>query len=471
VAAIYAALWFDAEDYVTPETDDVTKALAETLTELAIPATFKFVGQRARVLRRRGRTDVITAMQPHDIGYHTNFHSAHPTVAEYCAELDLEAGARAFVDREGPGARDVAEIFGKPPACYGQPGGSWAPQQYLALRELNIPLNLDEGSHLGLDDRPFWFMGVPNVYRMRSRCVRHYPRREDPVPEALARLDDALAHSRSGDIISIYYHPCEFSTKQFWDGVNFARGANPDLSQLQPPETWSAAESRRLLADFRRFIVGVKERGVDWVTATDLAELLGPESPEPQPSAQPAGLLRELAAKVAEEVTFHFVGGRWWSAAEALEQLAGALHGYQLVGKLERQLSASQVSLGPPERAPSLSRELTVALGTFMAAVGEVAEELQQTGQVPSRVLLGELEVPPASLAQAAAYAYMYLAEHMRLPGEITLRPVELTAEKFVARDEDRPWSWSIFPPDFSAPNLLQMARLQCWTLKPATTG
>ena len=41
--------------------------------------------EKARVLEKRGRRDVIQALSRHAIGYHSNFHSVHPTPAEYPA--------------------------------------------------------------------------------------------------------------------------------------------------------------------------------------------------------------------------------------------------------------------------------------------------------------------------------------------------------------------------------------------------
>src|SRR5207248_550684 len=63
-------IWFDTEDYLLPADDDATKRLCEMLTERGIRATFKVVGEKARVLERRGRRDVIAALKRHDIGFH-----------------------------------------------------------------------------------------------------------------------------------------------------------------------------------------------------------------------------------------------------------------------------------------------------------------------------------------------------------------------------------------------------------------
>ena len=82
-APVYVTLWFDTEDYILPQDDDATLRLAEMLTRLQVPATFKVVGEKARVLEQRRRGDVIAALKKHDIGYHSDTHSQQPTVAVY----------------------------------------------------------------------------------------------------------------------------------------------------------------------------------------------------------------------------------------------------------------------------------------------------------------------------------------------------------------------------------------------------
>src|SRR3989442_14535116 len=77
-ARVNVILWFDTEDYLLPADDEATKRLAEMLTRRGIRATFKLVGEKARVLERRGRRDVIAAPDKHDLGCHAYFHSVHP---------------------------------------------------------------------------------------------------------------------------------------------------------------------------------------------------------------------------------------------------------------------------------------------------------------------------------------------------------------------------------------------------------
>jgi len=171
-------LWFDTEDYLLPADDDATKRLAEMLTQRDIRATFKLVGEKARVLEQRRRRDVIAALKKQDIGYHANFHSVHPTPSEYLADAGLLDGMAEFVRREGGGAADVRRILGlKTLACYGQPGSSWGSQTIAALKDIGVaprgvPCYVDEGTHIGLDEKPFWYAGALVVYHMGQNYTR-----------------------------------------------------------------------------------------------------------------------------------------------------------------------------------------------------------------------------------------------------------------------------------------------------------
>ena len=43
-----------------------------------------------------------------------------------------------------------------------------------------------------------------------------------------------------------------------------------------------------------------------------------------------------------------------------------------------------------------------------------------------------------------------------------------LAAARYVADDSPSLWGWIIFPEGFDAPQLMGLAKLQAWTLKPA---
>src|ERR1041385_6137417 len=78
---VYVVLWFDTEAYIEPAADDAALRIATDLDKLGVRATFKVVGEKARMLEARGRKDVIRALEHHDIGYHLNYHSIPPVPA------------------------------------------------------------------------------------------------------------------------------------------------------------------------------------------------------------------------------------------------------------------------------------------------------------------------------------------------------------------------------------------------------
>src|SRR5258707_8799165 len=93
---VYVVHWFDTEDYIELTADDAALRIAKDLTAEGVRATFKVVGEKARVLEKRGRRDVIAALSQHDIGYHSNWHSVHPAPAEYLLRLGYLEGADEF---------------------------------------------------------------------------------------------------------------------------------------------------------------------------------------------------------------------------------------------------------------------------------------------------------------------------------------------------------------------------------------
>jgi len=53
-------------------------------------------------------------------------------------------------------------------------------------------------------------------------------------------------------------------------------------------------------------------------------------------------------------------------------------------------------------------------------------------------------------------------------PAKIEIAPARLAAGDHVAADDPKLWGWIIFPKGFRAPAMMELGRLQAWTLKPA---
>jgi hypothetical protein len=109
-----------------------------------------------------------------------------------------------------------------------------------------------------------------------------------------------------------------------------------------------------------------------------------------------------------------------------------------------------------------------VAWSQFSRTVLDVAGFLEKNGRIPNQVWLGSSPVPPESYLVALARTTRALLLASPLPDSVTLRPARLAAARYVADDSPSLWGWIIFPGGFDAPQLMGLAKLQAWTLKPA---
>jgi hypothetical protein len=467
---VYVTIWFDTEDYVLPQSDDAAKRLAETLTSLGVKGTFKMVGEKARVLEQRGRKDVIAALQKHDIGYHTDWHSRPPTVSVYLQNAGWDDGVAEFLRREKSGAADVKRIFGVTPVCYGQPGGAWAPQAYPALRALGIRMYLDEADHVGLDDQPFYYGGMLNVFNLGSAVTRM----DLDGPDNLARARDQFQkasetlRTRGGGTISICYHPCEFVHAQFWDAVNFSHGNNPPRSEWKAPPTKPAAQIEKGFSDFEQYIRFVRDQpGVRFVTAADLKQLYADGAVGRRFTLAE---IARLAQGVGPGITFQRIGEVAVSAADVLSLLNGAAANFLKVGALPESVMIDALD-GPARTFGVLGRgapPATIPWAAFSETIADVTGYCRSRLQVPSEVWIGACSISPETYLATLAGVVEELARTGRAPADVRMIGGTLAAEKYVAKDSPGLWGWVIFPEGFHSPKIMELGRLQAWTLKPA---
>ena len=473
-------LWFDTEDYLLPADDDACKLLAEMLTARKIRATFKIVGEKARVLEQRGRRDVIAALQAHDIGYHSNFHSVHPTPAEYLADCGLLDGIAEFARREGGGAADVRRIFGvKTLACYGQPGSSWGAQAVAALPEIGVaPCYVDEGSHVGLNNKPFWFAGALNVFKMGrgrgyTRMELHDPAAVEPAKKEVSTMAARLAQEDSGGLISIFYHPCEWVHQQFWDGVNFSRGANPPRKAWRPPLQRTPEETESAFARFGEYLDHLRAiPGMRFVTASDLPAIY-PDAVRTDGATENelAELARRILNRDATGVDYQEIGKKAFSLADQFELLTLAV-GEQIDGKKPKFPIAARGLLGPDNAPPAATYEPRIAWAAFREALADARQFIQTQRRVPARVFIGAESVAPADFLVALASVFDSQMKNAALPvaDEIPLGAnTVVSPARHIAEDTPKLFGdWVIHKAGFRAPKILEVARLQAWTLKPA---
>lgn len=472
-------LWFDTEDYLLPASDDSAKRLAELLTKRGIRATFKVVGEKARTLERRGRTDVIAALRKHEIGYHSNFHSVHPTPTEYLSDCGWLDGVAEFVRREGSGAADVRRIFNVPVlACYGQPGSSWAPQAIGALSAIGVaphkvPCYVDEGTHVGLNQKPFWYAGAINVYHMGNNYTRmelHDPAMVEPAKKKFAEISERL-RSEDGGLISIFYHPCEWVHREFWDGVNFANGANPPREAWKPPAQRPSNETEGAFNRFAEYIDFIRSvPGVRFITAADLPLIYRDRLLSEGASKEDLDQIATGLLDPAQGITFRVLGGKSFSAADQFDLLTRAVD--SLIQKQEVKYPLIPRTILGPDAASVAS---ALPQGPTIAALGfalkDVNNFLSTERRLPARVFFGSDYTSTIDFLFILASAYNQLTSLPQKPMAHLLpgKSLEFKARTYVANDTPNLYGeWVIHKHGFRAPKVVEQAKLQAWTLKPA---
>jgi hypothetical protein len=464
-AKVYVVLWFDTEDYILPASDDAALRVAEFLTRENVRATFKVVGEKARTLKRRRRTDVIAALKKHEIGYHSNYHSVQPSPAMYLSNLGWDEGVAEFDRRERPGYEDVKRIFGTAPTCYGQPGSSWGPQVCGAMKNWGMRVYLDSGSHVSLEDRPYYYDGVLTLYKLA------YTLRADLAKPDLKEAEDRFLNARQkllaegGGIVSIYYHPCEFVHKEFWDGVNFRNGANPPRERWKLPPAKTQEESKLAYQVFENYIRFIKRfPEVQFITASEAAKLY--EDRARGRKFTPAEL-KVIAAAVGEDVSFQRRDDYALSASEVFA-LLNEYVAERGAGREPSGIPLADTPYGPSNRVPIVMSPVITDWSQVTRTAVDIADFVRKQGRIPTTVWLGSVPVPPEAYLTALARVTIDLVDGKAAPERVEIKPAKLAAAAFVADDGPNLWGWVIFPRGFRAPALMQLAKRQAWTLKPA---
>src|SRR5262249_14931394 len=126
-----------------------------------------------------------------------------------------------------------------------------------------------------------------------------------------------------GGVVSVYYHPCEFVHKEFWDGVNFRKGANPPREDWKRPPMQSDEESKQSFAVFEEYIRFIKRfEDVKFITASEAAELYRDRARGRRFTSDE---LKAIAEQVRDDISFQRHGDYTLSASEVLFLLNNAV--------------------------------------------------------------------------------------------------------------------------------------------------
>ena len=435
-------LWFDVEDYVTPETEEALYRLLKMLQESGVKTTLKLCVKKYEQLIQNGRADILSMMHDHEMSFHMTDHSVHPVPTEYLEYMGFKEGAADFDRREYPGFERLKTLCGQNLTSYGHPGVAWAPQVFPALRKWGVPTYLDVHDIVGINGQPFWYGGVLCYTKLNN--LTHLVK-DGTEGKMIADFEAMNLDCTDTVFLSIYDHPHELCTTEFWDEVNFAGGKNPPY--LVPAPLRPEGELDKLIDQYRKFIAYTSARDdTEYVTAQ---ESLRYEHQRFRKITE-ADIL--AAAKKGTEADYAEIGGACCAASEMLNLMARYLTGRMLVPELyygpekeEKSVVSSRVSAR--ELAEVIFREHETVLGFK---------------QLKSLYRVGDNFISPVDAYATIARAIAAGEDEQEV---VTGR---LKAGDNVNFDYVFGGNWVLWAPDFAPRNIFEQTRLQTWTLKPA---
>ncbi|OUS77789.1 hypothetical protein B1748_03120 [Paenibacillus sp. MY03] len=454
VGQIKVLFWFDVEDFINPESEEALLGLLDILDERGIVGIFKLVGEKIRVLERNGREDILAKLRRHEIGYHTDWHSVHPVVTEYCEPLGFREGAESFLSREGGGFGDLARITGRPVRCYGQPGQAWAPQSFPALRRWGVEAYLDGHDQVSMNGRPFWYGGLLHLASLEG--LMFMPLQDGALDEAMAKFDRLCEKQRDEEVgfISIFYHPTEFVFEEFWDAVNFSEGRNPPKEQWVKPRFRPDGDTRKYLNRVGEFIdYTLTKPGVTYARSQEIVTM---ERSDRRP------LSREEVVRFARQT-----GNEWGYVTDG----ALCLSASELFSTFREYVAGADTPvpelLYGPERevGDRIAKGGLVVVADVLEALRKPMPEVLGYKHLPDSYAVGDSVLGPVTMACTLA---AIIGEGLRPEDAVVPRKGRLVPERHSANGGEWAGYWSIFPTDFKAPNVVELSRLQTWTMKPA---
>jgi hypothetical protein len=189
------------------------------------------------------------------------------------------------------------------------------------------------------------------------------------------------------------------------------------------------------------------------------------------PESDLAQLTAALASTGTNGIDFLTLDDRSYSAADQFELLANAVAQLFQAKKPTFPIMAKGL-LGPDGLPPQVNQPMHLDWPAFRMAAVDVANFVQTQGRVPARVFIGPDPIPPSVFLIGLARVYDFYLKNGSLPVEAGVdlpATIEILSAHRVAEDTPGLFGgWIIHQENFRAPKVLEVARLQTWTLKPA---
>ena len=280
----------------------------------------------------------------------------------------------------------------------------------------------------------------------------------------LARLDTLIPQNTKGlDMVAFFAnHPSKVRSIQFWD-FNYYKGANPGPEEWKTPELRPLESMKTAQKNFRRLMQYLKSRNdIELTTFRALKERF---------STQKESISKKALGKIARKIMHEkkIIIDDFYSPAEVFGALATALNEYNENGKLPGEVKIIR-PFGPRNMPPETPQTDVVSeKGLFILAT-ESLEIINRDGHLPSALEIEGKKIGTGSLLALFANAYDNLLNEKHFAQWI-VSPFDAYPhenEENIMREVAACKEWPVHREDLDMGHLIELTKLQMWTLKPA---
>ena len=265
------------------------------------------------------------------------------------------------------------------------------------------------------------------------------------------------------EVVSFFAnHPSKVRSIQFWD-FNYYKGANPGPDEWETPELRPLESMKIARKNFRRLIQFLKNRDdIELTTYGDLMKRFSYQKEEINKEE-----LKNIALRIVEEKAI--VIDDYYSPAEVFTALSSALSHYLENGQLPEKVGIER-PFGPTEM-PSQNPEVEKITKVQALELARLAYDyVKINNRLPHALSVNDKEIGAGSLL--ALFSEMYIAINTgEIPDSIqvlsfAVYPAE-NEETIIKKVQDCK-GWPVHREDLDMSHLVEMTKMQLWTLKPA---
>jgi len=463
---------FATEFFVSPEMDDTLLKIIKVLDKRGITGSFHLTGERARVLRARGRKDIIKALKKHEIGYHTNTHGSYPFLGEICENQSWDDAVSTILATEARGILDIEDIFDTHPKYFVSEFIK-APQLIYAMRLLGI--DLIGYSTIPASGNPFaWFAGSLCYTGIIMGGLEQYPSFPGLLLKKKENFDDIYLKAKteySDSIIKLILHPYKimYSREALKKGVesHYRKYRFYAKDWIVPAKSYGKKMIKTNIREFGQILDYIKgKKGIEFISTSESAK----SYKEANPESIALNDVFKLSKKILQHFTFIKVNRDFYlSPAEIFGIFLSVLAHYREAKKFPGHVPYRKL-LGPVSNSRQGFRERSIAFNELLPAISRVMRDADFYQRIPSAVKIAGSSIPPEAFLLGMAETINYIAGHRKTPRKVIFKKSpqypEISGEPYF--QENTFVHGNLYPEGFTGKKICRYARMQAWSYKPA---